>query len=59
MDLVQNGKHVGGTIMLSMKTHGNIVVDQEKYWELYASELERSSVPIRDILKKERGNGDM
>ena len=58
MDLVQNGKYEGGTIMLSMKTHGNIVVDQERYWETYSSELERASVPIRDVLKKERGNGD-
>ena len=58
MDLVQNGSYEGGTIMLSMKTHDNIAVDQEKYWETYASELERASVPIRDVLKKERGNSN-
>ena len=57
MELVQNGKYVGGTIMMSLKSQGNVVVDQEKYWEIYASELERSSVPIRDILKNERDKG--
>lgn len=55
MDLVQYGKYVGGTVMMSTKSHGNILEDQGDYWEHYTSELERSSDPIRDILKNERG----
>ena len=57
MDLVQNGSYGGGTVMMSTKGQGNVVLDQGKYWELFALELERPSAPIREILSKERSKG--
>ena len=55
MDLVQNGKYVGGDVMVSIRSGGNVVLEQERYWEPHAAELERSSLPVRAILEKERG----
>ena len=51
LELVQGSKYPEGTITVMRLQPGHVMLEQEDYWGLMASSVEKSHAPVKGILR--------